>query len=42
MLKKISINGLRGFGEKQEIEFSIPYGKEGKWIKYTEEYYICC
>lgn len=28
MLKKISINGLRRFGEKQEIEFSIPYGKE--------------
>ena len=24
MLKKISIHGLRGFGEKEEIEFSLP------------------
>lgn len=32
MLNKISINGLRGFGKKQEIEFSIPNGKEGSGL----------
>lgn len=32
MLKKISINGLRGFGEKESIDFSMPNGTEGSGL----------
>lgn len=32
MLKKISINGLRGFGENETINFSIPNGSEGSGL----------
>lgn len=32
MLKKISINGLRGFGENETIDFSLPNEKEGSGL----------
>lgn len=32
MLKKVSINGLRGFGENETIDFSLPNGKEGSGL----------
>ncbi len=32
MLKKISIKGLRGFGESETIEFSLPNGNEGSGL----------
>ena len=32
MLKKISINGLRGFGENEIINFSLPNDKEGSGL----------
>lgn len=32
MLKKILINGLRGFGEKESIDFSMPNGTEGSGL----------
>lgn len=32
MLKKISINGLRGFGENETIEFSMPTGVDGSGL----------
>ena len=32
MLKKVSINGLRGFGETETINFSLPNGKEGSGL----------
>ena len=34
MIKKLSIEGYRGFGEKQEIEFAIPNGKEGSGLTF--------
>lgn len=32
MLKKISIHGLRGFGENEDICFSLPNGKKGSGL----------
>jgi len=32
MIKIISIKGFRGFGEKQNINFSIPNGKDGSGL----------
>ena len=32
MLKKISINGLRGFGENEIINFSLPNDKVGSGL----------
>lgn len=32
MLKRISINGLRGFGENENIDFSLPNGKQGSGL----------
>lgn len=32
MLKKIKINGLRGFGKEESIEFALPNGKEGSGL----------
>lgn len=32
MLKKVSINGLRGFGENEDIFFSLPNGKKGSGL----------
>lgn len=32
MLKEISIHGLRGFGEKENIKFSLPNGKLGSGL----------
>ena len=34
MITKISIHGLRGFGENKEIEFAIPNGDLGSGITY--------
>lgn len=34
MIKSISIHGLRGFGEKREINFAIPKGVEGSGITF--------
>ena len=32
MLKEIKINGLRGFGKEETIEFALPNGKEGSGL----------
>lgn len=34
MIKSISIHGLRGFGERREIDFAIPNGVEGSGITF--------
>ena len=34
MIKELSIEGYRGFGEKQEIEFATPNDKKGSGLTF--------
>ena len=37
MIKNISIHGLRGFGERETIDFALPNGEDGSGITFLVE-----
>ena len=42
LIKQISIHGLRGFGQKQTIEFACPNQKEGSGVKRINSFASDC